>query len=241
MRVNNLSYCLFSLVVCLQWLSHQRLPCYTNRIVSWLCWPWRILWYIYLASKIYCTSHSPRFALAIHFSELVDHLLSAKLMSVCVPIGVNLTSENATPSSTNSVDRDRRLCSVLERRGDRFEQATADGRECRIEGVSGGIRWDWNIKDLVIREISSDIERRQKIYWRPYESLTRKLKAWIRTHKISPSAYSRNFLRECVHSLLGARNRRRNSHQKYQGRHWPWWGTELLPITECCRISKPKL
>ena len=54
---------------------------------------------------------------------------------------------------------------------------------------------------------------------------------------ISPSAYSRKFLRECKHSLSGAQNRSKNSHQKCQGRLWPWWGTELRPITECCRIG----
>ena len=51
------------------------------------------------------------------------------------------------------------LCSILERRGDRFEQATANRRECCIEGMLGDVRCHWNIKDLVIGEISSDIEK----------------------------------------------------------------------------------
>jgi len=61
-----------------------------------------------------------------------------KLMSICVPIGG--ISPELILTRTDSADRDGRLCFVLERREDRYEEVAADGRECRIEGMLGGVR-----------------------------------------------------------------------------------------------------
>ena len=99
----------------------------------------------------------------------------------------NFVSEDLTPKSMNSADRDGRLYSILERRsdrraGDRRAQGISyrgDVGECKVR-LNISKRPGHQGDQLRNREAVW----RRKIYWKPYESLTIKVKAWIRTHEL---------------------------------------------------------